>query len=341
MNNLIIFNNINPLKSHWNSISVETPFQNLFWAEEYINQNPQHHYFFITNNSRSFILPFMIEVKLKTKILTFSYGSNADYFFPVGCMDVSWSEVFAFIKENNIRFDLFYLPRTYNSNDSNFHDISKMRFFEDSHQFIFSSNEYADSIKNQIKNKAFSDIQRQKRRLEKLGVYEYNQTFDAEAFDALVKQKNLRCKEWSVPSLFDQKKNISFYKNLAIGSKAHFSYLSVDNNIIAAHWGLFNDKTYYYLMPTFDEDYKRYSPGKVLLQHLVEFAHSKNLKQFDFTTGDEGYKAQWCSQVHELYSYYKSFSIKGIIYLQAFKMKSFINNNPKLRSYALKLKSSI
>jgi len=37
-------------------------------------------------------------------------------------------------------------------------------------------------------------------------------------------------------------------------------------------------------------EYMRFSLGRILLQHLIKWSIDKNLKELDFTIGDEPYK---------------------------------------------------
>ena len=46
-------------------------------------------------------------------------------------------------------------------------------------------------------------------------------------------------------------------------------------------------------MPTFATEWKSYSPGRLLLEYLIQWSIEQRLKVFDFTVGDEEYKKEW------------------------------------------------
>ena len=52
---------------------------------------------------------------------------------------------------------------------------------------------------------------------------------------------------------------------------------------------------YAYYMPVHDPAYDAFSPGTVLLAHLVEQAHERRFTIFDFMVGEESYKYRWAT----------------------------------------------
>jgi CelD/BcsL family acetyltransferase involved in cellulose biosynthesis len=48
-----------------------------------------------------------------------------------------------------------------------------------------------------------------------------------------------------------------------------------------------------YWLPSIDSDFGAYSPGKVLLYHLLQDGFARELDQFDFLSGPEAYKYLW------------------------------------------------
>ena len=79
----------------------------------------------------------------------------------------------------------------------------------------------------------------------------------------------------------------------------HVSALTLDGQVLAAHWGCVHARTFYWLMPAYDVAWSRVSPGRLLLDHLVERAFAERLRAFDFTIGDEPYKATFADR-HEV-----------------------------------------
>ena len=59
---------------------------------------------------------------------------------------------------------------------------------------------------------------------------------------------------------------------------------------------------YYYLSPSFEGgDWLRYSPGRLLIEHLLEWSFRRGLKVFDFTVGNEEYKFEYSDVTIPLY----------------------------------------
>ena len=78
----------------------------------------------------------------------------------------------------------------------------------------------------------------------------------------------------------------------------HVSALTLDGRPLAAHWGCVHARTFHWLVPAYDAAWSRVSPGRLLLDHLVERAFEARLRAFDFTIGDEPYKATYADR-HE------------------------------------------
>ena len=82
-------------------------------------------------------------------------------------------------------------------------------------------------------------------------------------------------------------------QNLDSYAHIHFAVLKLDDIVLASHWGAFDENSFYYLMPTFNQEWNRYSPGRLLLENLIEWSIGKGLKVFDFTVGGEQYKKEY------------------------------------------------
>lgn len=84
--------------------------------------------------------------------------------------------------------------------------------------------------------------------------------------------------------------------------EGHVSRLRVADDIVATHVGVRHDKRFYYIMPSFDaEKWGKYSPGRMLMEHLIQESIENGLEAFDLTIGDEGYKKDWVDSELALY----------------------------------------
>ena len=89
----------------------------------------------------------------------------------------------------------------------------------------------------------------------------------------MIFQKESRYKKTNVWNMFEKKYYKDFYYSLTKSNfnflNIHISAIKVGNNYISTHLGFFDDKIYYYLMPSFDGlNFKSYSGGNILLEIL-------------------------------------------------------------------------
>ena len=81
----------------------------------------------------------------------------------------------------------------------------------------------------------------------------------------------------------------------------HVAALVLDEQALATHWGCVHNGRFVYLMPSYDAAWGKLSPGRLLLDHLIEWSFCQGLREFDFTIGDEPYKATFCNVSDGLY----------------------------------------
>ncbi|EPY2271623.1 GNAT family N-acetyltransferase [Clostridium sporogenes] len=162
-----------------------------------------------------------------------------------------------------------------------------------------------NSIDNKINKKQLKDIERRERKLEKnhnLEIY-INAKWDREVWDKFIK---LHKEKWE-KGIFFNKEYIEFYEELIPKleekQQLEFSYLKVDGNIAAIHFGFKTEKKVYYYIPVYSSEYLSKGVGSILLKHIVD-NYSKNKMEFDFLRGDEKYKFDWTDTVHMNYNFY-------------------------------------
>ena len=80
-----------------------------------------------------------------------------------------------------------------------------------------------------------------------------------------------------------------------------FSVLRAGDKDVAYHLGFELRGRMLFFKPTFDVDYWEYSPGKVLLQRLLQYAKDTGLEEFDFSIGDEDYKKKFANEIRTNY----------------------------------------
>jgi CelD/BcsL family acetyltransferase involved in cellulose biosynthesis len=155
------------------------------------------------------------------------------------------------------------------------------------------------------------DSRRQRRRLSELGAIKFEVATTAEEYttflDAMIRQKSRRYIETRRADGFERPGYRAFFaettRRLYQDQLIHLSALKLDDTIIAAHWGYVVGARFYYLMPSYESgEFRRYSTGRILLEHLLEGCFAQGLEVFDFGIGNEEYKAEYCDRVITLHA---------------------------------------
>ncbi len=173
-----------------------------------------------------------------------------------------------------------------------------------------------------IKKALRADSQRQRRRLAELGTLRFAVAGDAAACDAVmdlvVQQKSRRYAETNARNYFVGAGYEAFYRAAARLRRAHLATLWLDDRPLAAHFGLVDDRRFYYLLPSFaGGEWQKFSTGRLLLEHLLAGAIARGLTVFDFTIGGEAYKRDWCDVEMPLYSVVTPRTVTGRLFAAA------------------------
>ena len=88
-----------------------------------------------------------------------------------------------------------------------------------------------------------------------------------------------------------------FFSRLRDDGTALFATCRAGGRVISVHIGLLEHGRYYYWMPAHDPSTAIYSPGRLLLEFLLEQSYQRNDEQFDFLLGDESYKWNFATDV--------------------------------------------
>ncbi len=150
----------------------------------------------------------------------------------------------------------------------------------------------------------------------KRGALEFRNIMDqAEALgclDAFFDQHVNRRSAVGERSLFADPCNRDFYACLTKSMLAKgwllFSVLEFNGKKIAFHFGFdYGSKVIWY-KPSFDIEFHRHSPGKVLLRYLIKYAIENGRDEFDFTLGDEEFKRRFANRIRRNFQleFYKS-----------------------------------
>jgi CelD/BcsL family acetyltransferase involved in cellulose biosynthesis len=162
----------------------------------------------------------------------------------------------------------------------------------------------------------------------------------ARTVDALIEQKSATFARMGVANMFEKPGVRDFYMALATDAAAegliHVAHLEVGGKIAAANWGVSFGGRYHYVLASYaeQEEFAKRGPGMIQLMDLMKHAIEAGHTEFDFTIGDEGYKADWCEVEIKLFDHLEAATVRGLLTLlptAAFlKVKRFIKQTPVL-----------
>ena len=196
-----------------------------------------------------------------------------------------------------------------------------------------------EAFNKRISKKMLGDNARMLRRLNEIGSASFlisdNVIDFQKIIGVLIMQKERRYLETGARNILADKNIRSYYEDLHLlfheKKGVQISALMIDGEIIASHLGFVYRNRFYYLMPTFaNEKWQKYSPGRLLLQHLIEWSIENGFKVFDFTTGSESYKKDWCDLEMDMYYLMEASGIYGIMVLKIKKWILLLKKNPKI-----------
>ncbi|MEQ9519005.1 MAG: GNAT family N-acetyltransferase [Parvibaculum sp.] len=203
-------------------------------------------------------------------------------------------------------------------------------------------------------SKAKRQFRSRRKQLNEIGETNYVHPTNVEdihaSIDKLVALKSDALKAMGAPDFLAQPGYLDFYRELSSMSLnegiGHVSHLEVGGEYVAGNWGLVFKGRFYYLLASYDgPGFGRYAPGLQALVELMRWASEKKATLFDFTIGDEGYKAEWCEIHEDLYDHIQARSLRGSVAQAVTKgfllAKRTIKQNPKLWELFTKYRSKM
>lgn len=295
------------------------------------------------------IFPFGTRRLLGARVLEFLGGKQSDYLGPLihkdwifnsSSIEAAWLMVRVSLPRHDVRHYM-KLPARWCDDDNPMLKIWKSAFQDNSYSSRLPQS--LDALQARLRPKFRADTTRQRKRLSKIGVVRFEMFDDSDdrkfaPLEAMIEQKRQRCRKMGVPDMFSCKAIQQFYRELperlSDEGKIHFSVLKLDDEILAAHWGAIHRERFYFLMPTFaGEKWGTYSPGRLLLENLVEWCIQNGLKVFDFTIGGEDYKKDWCNGEMPLFEHLHVITPLGLPYFGYIWLRRRARKNKQIWSF--------
>lgn len=342
---LIYFNNCEEIREEWlrfENNAVFYYFQSFLWLSEWyshIGRNTYSEPFIIAvyrGNVLLALFPFCIERKYGIyRLLTWMGGKLADYNAPI-FSNLLLEEERKYISILVIKelcekkdVDILLFPRTPEYLDDgkinpmiNIDIIGPCTHPEDYLYSPYLVLKDWESIYMKVNKRKRSVSSKFRRRFSDLGTVEFilakNLHEVEEVTKVTITQKAERLFKKVKINLFKDSDYINFYINT--GLKAfnegylHLSWLKLNGEIIATHWGILFNNRLYWLVPSFNYNYQNNAPGRLLLEEIIHWCCENKVKCFDFCLGDEPYKNDWTDTKMILYRYLKPLTLRGFVF---------------------------
>jgi CelD/BcsL family acetyltransferase involved in cellulose biosynthesis len=295
------------------------------------------------------ILPFCINISGPIKILQFIGGDQADYLTPIlsdNCIIPSsdWKKLLKIIPSTYDIIQLDKIPEYIKEKRNIFLNIIKAK-----HRGLSFGLKLPDNIfdfENGLRKSFKNDNKRNLKRLTELGEIKFEKVscdLDKHSeFDRYIEisleQKARRIRNYMGNKLLEDEAVREFYRKsyslLDTNIQLDYTILTLNSStILATHWGFFDKYRYYFLFPTMEgRIWYRYSCGKILIDFLVKESIKNHRHYFDFTIGDENYKKDWCNHQIKIFTYQKSITFKGFLFLSINEIKDYIKSNDFFKS---------
>ncbi len=347
-----IYDNIERIRDEWRDLQEKGQcfiFQQYEWADTYlktIGKANKEKPFIITFrnnelNSPLIIIPLSIYNRYGMRYLVTLGNQHADFSAVVAANNytefISSDAVIELVtkcaKQNGV--DIIRIRKIIRSIEgipNPLYSSSVSLKEEDINYSISLDDSWPDYYKSR-KSKLKSDSKRRINLISKQGELQFivakTENEMISLTNEMIRQKEQRYEVKKIRNQFINKENINFYNSSCLQQSKgvlHISALTLNNQIIATHWGAVYKKRFYHIMPAHDKDWSKYSPGKILLQKLIEWCCANKLYCFDFTCGGEEYKTYWATKNQSLYEYKRILSLKAKFILSIFRGLDIMKN---------------
>lgn len=114
-------------------------------------------------------------------------------------------------------------------------------------------------------------------------------------FDACIRWKSAQYVASGLPDLFAVPANVELFRRLKARRAVVVSSLSAGDTLLAVHLGGLADNRHSWWVPAYDVAHAKYSPGRLLLEDILQASHALGHAEFDFLIGDEAYKFHYAT----------------------------------------------
>jgi CelD/BcsL family acetyltransferase involved in cellulose biosynthesis len=203
-------------------------------------------------------------------------------------------------------------------------------------------------IKSLMSSESRKKLRNKEKRLSELGAVTFKKATEPQeisrVIDAFLMQKAARFNHQGIDNPFASPEAEAFLRQGAQKTKEGeppFSlyYLSSGDRIVSTLGGAEHDGRVSGMITSFDahQEIIRFSPGDLLLMHLVQHLANEKYEIFDLGTGDATYKGDYCKTEDTLFDSILPMTNKGKLLAKTLEIKSGVKRWIKQNPVALKL----
>jgi CelD/BcsL family acetyltransferase involved in cellulose biosynthesis len=158
-----------------------------------------------------------------------------------------------------------------------------------------------------LSRQLLADLRRCRRRLEELGEVSVDFIDDrANPADLLKEVFAVDARSWKAETgsaIVSHENTQRFYEQVSDWAAGRGSLrvalLRVDGRPVAMELGIEEAKVHFAMKSSYDSSYHRFSPGKLLLQAVIERAFTTGLESVELLGAEDGYKRLWATHSRE------------------------------------------
>jgi len=289
------------------------------WFQHFLHDQKLYIIVLSSENKPVAIAPFLIKKETvkgiplkKMELVGNVYSPIRNFIFANTSSQVKYdycSAIFSFLQDNKEDWDLIDLSPL-NTEDNLFDvllEVVKNTPFTSSTYTCFgnyyiseidcSGDEYLEKRPKKIRK----DINYQLRRLERTSNLEFNLIKSTDQIDSYMNQYySLYAKSWQKEEGIGPTFHRDLARILAANNWLRLGFLLLNELPIATQYWVVCDKTAYIMKTVYDQNFAKFSPGKILTFLMTKHVIDKdNVTQLDYLHGDEPYKRDWLPHYRE------------------------------------------
>ncbi len=211
----------------------------------------------------------------------------------------------------------------------------------DSAHLSHLSGEWSDDLSQFIGKSSRRSLKRKLKKLQSMGNVVFREPVTSEqkktAIETLIEWKSEQLKQLGTAHIFQNRNFRDLLAEAALKDESGMVRvfgMYLDGSPIALTLMLCRKNRWFLYQTAYtSEDPGKYSPGYLLLLHIMEEASGKNVPVFDFGWGNESYKARFATANQPLYRTYIPLSLKGRMSRHFFDAKIRVKELVKSNRY--------